>query len=80
MVAVVEDHTRVGGLAALLASAGVPVHAHFGWPPDWGGQSGDDEELRRRRGFSAEEIAYSLASRVGGAGLPRHHRHISPHA
>ncbi|TXH76028.1 MAG: transketolase [Lysobacteraceae bacterium] len=60
-VVIIEDHSRFGGLASLLAARfpGRELHA-FGWPPDYPGASGDDEALRTWHGLSAEALARAV--------------------
>jgi transketolase len=65
-VLVVEDHSSFGGLASLLDRRGLRAEViALGWPPGWGGQSGDDEALLARHGLDAEGIAASVEARLG---------------
>lgn len=58
---VLEDHSRFGGLASLLAMhrPGCVLHA-LGWPPDYSGASGDDDALRAAHGLDTESLTRSL--------------------
>jgi transketolase len=61
---VIEDHCVFGGLASLLASelvGSLPIKA-FGWPVDYSGKSGSDEELRVHYGLSGVALAKSIAA------------------
>lgn len=55
---VIEDHGLFGGLASMVAQLALacPVHS-FGWPPDYAGKSGSDDELRAHYGLSAQALA-----------------------
>ena len=73
-IAVIEDHHCHGGLASLVARS-VPsaAVACFGWPGDWSGKSGDDDELRAAGGLSDEQIADRLRELIAqpASGGPR---------
>lgn len=60
-VVVLEDHSRFGGLASLLAMhwPGRALHA-LGWPPDYPGASGDDDALRALHGLDADTLVRTL--------------------
>jgi len=68
---VVEDHATFGGLASLIHGLGLgaPVTA-LGWPDDFSGKSGSDEQLLAAHGLSAEHLAH----RIAGALAPRARR------
>jgi transketolase len=60
-VFVVEDHYSFGGLATLVQQLGLAARiTAFGWPSDWSGQSGGDEDLLRRHGLSGASLAESI--------------------
>ncbi|HEY0189786.1 MAG TPA: transketolase C-terminal domain-containing protein, partial [Kofleriaceae bacterium] len=61
-VFVVEDHATFGGLASLVHRLGLrlPITA-LGWPDDYAGQSGGDDQLRAAHGLSAEQLARTIA-------------------
>jgi transketolase len=55
---VVEDHARFGGLAALVAQLELPCRVRgAGWPPDYAGKSGSDEQLRAHYGLCPQALA-----------------------
>jgi transketolase len=60
---VVEDHYTFGGLATQLQRLGLasPLTA-FGWPDDFAGKSGGDDEVRARYGLSAAALAGAIQS------------------
>lgn len=61
-LAVIEDHVRFGGLASLAAQLALPARIHaFGWPVDYAGKSGSDDELRAHYGLSGAALADALA-------------------
>jgi transketolase len=64
-VFVVEDHYRFAGLGSLLQTARphVPVTV-FGWPDDWAGQSGPDDDLLDLHGLSADRLAIEIGSAI----------------
>lgn len=61
-IVVIEDHTVFGGLASLLASLGLtaPITS-FGWPMQYCGKSGSDEQLRAHYGLSGTALAAKIA-------------------
>jgi len=60
---VIEDHVRFGGLAALAAQLPLAAHLHaFGWPVDYAGKSGSDDELRAHYGLSAPTLADAVTA------------------
>lgn len=62
---VVEDHSTFGGLASLLRQLDLGARiVALGWPPQWTGQSGDDLDLLRLHGLSAEQIAATVEAVV----------------
>lgn len=62
---VVEDHYPVGGLGTLLQAVGcAPNVDAVGWPIQWSGQSGGDEQLRAFAGLGAEQLARRVAADV----------------
>lgn len=58
---VVEDHATFGGLASLIHGLGpsAPVSA-LGWPDDFSGQSGTDDQLLAACGLSADRLALTI--------------------
>jgi transketolase len=68
---VVEDHTTFGGLASLIHGLGLPAEiTALGWPDDFSGKSGTDEQLLAEHGLSADRLAHTieaaLAARTRG--------------
>jgi len=59
---VVEDHSRRGGLAALLTEAGLHTQEVFAWPPDWPGDFGPAEKLLSLHRLHPTQIAERIAS------------------
>jgi len=57
-----EDHCCFGGLGALLAQhcPGVPLRC-FGWPANFVGKSGADEEVLEYYGLSTQKLAQRIA-------------------
>jgi transketolase len=64
---VIEDHMRFGALASLVAQLqpACRVHSH-GWPADYPGKSGSDDDLRRHYGLSAEALADAVTIQLQG--------------
>ena len=60
---VIEDHQCLGGLASLVVQLqpACRVHSH-GWPANYPGKSGSDDELRRHYGLSAQTLAEASAA------------------
>jgi len=60
---VIEDHCTLGGLASLLAHAqpGMPLTS-LGWPTQYSGKSGSDDDLREAHGLCAAALARSIAA------------------
>ncbi|MGH8033032.1 MAG: transketolase family protein [Luteimonas sp.] len=63
---VVEDHSRFGGLASLLATQmpARPMNA-FGWPLDFVGRSGADDELLAHYGLNGPALAQAIRGLSG---------------
>jgi transketolase len=58
---VIEDHHPHGGLASLLHRVALPaVVRSFGWPHDWSGKSGSDDDLRAAAGLSDQALAANI--------------------
>lgn len=58
---IIEDHHPHGGLASLVHRLALPaVVRSFGWPSDWPGKSGSDDDLRAAAGLSDEALAASI--------------------
>lgn len=58
---VIEDHHPHGGLASIVHRLGLPaVIRSFGWPHDWSGKSGSDDDLRAAAGLLDETLAASI--------------------
>jgi len=58
---VVEDHRTFGGLASLLHGLGLPAAiTALGWPDDFSGKSGKDEDLLLAHGLSADRLAQRI--------------------
>lgn len=64
-IMVVEDHSRFGGLASLVASQlpGQQVRA-FGWPEDFTGKSGSDEALLSHYRLTGPLLAEAIRARL----------------
>jgi transketolase len=63
---IIEDHSTFGGLASLLRHANVPCRLEpIGWPMDWTVPSGNDEEVLRLGGLSADALARRVATAIG---------------
>jgi len=59
---VVEDHYTFGGLASLIQQIGLRAKiVALGWPNDWSGQSGSDEDLLEAHGLAPEQLADTIA-------------------
>lgn len=55
---VVEDHYAFGGLASLLQQLDLPLRiVPLGWPAEWPGKSGADDDLLAQGGLTAEALA-----------------------
>jgi transketolase len=60
---VVEDHATFGGLASLIHQLGLPAAVTaLGWPDEFSGQSGKDEQLLAAHGLSAEQLAHTITT------------------
>lgn len=58
---VVEDHATFGGLASLIGGLGLPAAVTaLGWPDDFSGKSGQDEQLLAEHGLSADRLAHTI--------------------
>jgi transketolase len=59
----IEDHTAAGGLGSLVHSLGLraPVVV-LGWPRDWAGASGSDDDLLEEQGLGIDAIAQRILS------------------
>lgn len=67
-VFVIEDHYRFGGLSSLLQSINPAAKIiPLGWPNDWSGRSGSDEELLEGHGMAPHQLARSILAAVEGA-------------
>ncbi|HEX3559467.1 MAG TPA: transketolase C-terminal domain-containing protein [Pyrinomonadaceae bacterium] len=65
MIFVIEDHYRFGGLASLLQSLDPSAKIiSLGWPNDWSGRSGNDEELLEMYGLAPHQLARSILTTV----------------
>lgn len=65
-VYVLEDHYRLGGLASSLRELELDASiTSFGWPEDYCGKSGTDEECLNHCGLSSDQIAATIARRSG---------------
>lgn len=59
---VVEDHYTFGGLASLIQSFGVGARVvPLGWPRDWSGQSGRDEDVLQLYGLMPDQLAAAVS-------------------
>jgi transketolase len=68
-VLAIDDHSSAGGLGELLRRGGFEgVVEVAGWPSDWSGQSGSDEQLRRHGGLDAATLAARFRRLVGRCG------------
>lgn len=63
---VIEDHNEFGGLASLLRQLALsaPIKA-IGWPMDFSGKSGDDDDIRHAYGLSVEQLVQWLLRELG---------------
>jgi transketolase len=60
---VVDDHVMHGGLASLVHGLGLPAAiTALGWPDEFAGKSGDDDELLAEHGLSADRLAHTIAA------------------
>lgn len=60
-VFVVEDHSTFGGLASLVRATGLSVEVRaLGWPPDWTGESGADDDLLAAYGLDGPGVAEAV--------------------
>jgi len=56
-VMVIDDHSVAGGTGELLRRGGFKGEVDVaGWPPDWSGQSGAEDDLRRLAGLDAPSL------------------------
>lgn len=68
MIFVIEDHYQFGGLSSLLQSLTPSAKIiPLGWPNDWSGCSGSDEELLERHGLAPHQLARSILTTVESA-------------
>jgi transketolase len=60
-IVVVDDHSTFGGLGSLVHGLGLSAAvATLGWPEDFSGQSGSDEQLRAAHGLTADRISHTI--------------------
>jgi transketolase len=60
---VIEDHYTFGGLASLIHQLGLPGKVYsIGWPGNWSGQSGSDEDLLFEHNLSAEQLTMRIST------------------
>ncbi len=65
LIVSIEDHSRFGGLGALIDRLHLPAaRLTLGWPEEFGGKSGPDDELLDYYGLSPERIAQAIEARV----------------
>lgn len=65
LIFVIEDHYKFGGLASLLQQLALPARIiSLGWPTDWSGASGDDEDLLQRHELAPDQIARNILAAV----------------
>jgi transketolase len=65
MIFVIEDHYKFGGLASLLQQLDFAAKIiSFGWPNDWSGASGNDEDLLQRHELAPDQIARDIFAAV----------------
>jgi transketolase len=65
LIFVIEDHYTFGGLASLLQHAGLQGRIiPQGWPGDWSGRSGSDEDVLRENGLAPEHLACTIMASV----------------
>jgi transketolase len=58
---VVDDHSTFGGLASLLHGLGLPAAiTALGWPEDFSGKSGKDDQLLVEHGLSGDRLAHTI--------------------
>jgi transketolase len=63
---VVDDHYEFGGLAAVVQQFGLSARVEtFGWPSDWSGKSGGDDELLESFGLSGPSLARTVLAKIG---------------
>lgn len=56
-IIVIEDHSLFGGLASLLHQLGLAAKVdQFGWPLDFSGFCGDDEQIRHALGLDTQQL------------------------
>lgn len=62
-IVTIEDHVTLGGLGSLLQDR-FPARRidKRGWPVDFAGASGSDDDLRRAHGLDVEQLARSLGA------------------
>jgi transketolase len=60
---VVDDHATFGGLASLIHGLGLPAAiTALGWPDEFSGKSGEDDQLLAEHGLSADRLAHTIAA------------------
>ena len=65
---VVDDHSTFGGLGSLVHGLGLPATVTtLGWPQDFSGQSGNDDDLRAAHGLSDERISEIIEAALAAA-------------
>lgn len=58
---VIDDHSTFGGLASLLHGLDLPAAiTALGWPPEFSGKSGKDDELLVAHDLSADRLAHTI--------------------
>ena len=63
IIVTIEDHVTLGGLGSLLQDRFPARHIDKrGWPVDFVGASGSDDDLRRAHGLDVEQLASSLGA------------------
>jgi len=55
---VIEDHNMFGGLASLLHQQSLDANIKsIGWPMDFAGKPGDDDDIRFAYGLSIDQLS-----------------------
>lgn len=71
-VFVLEDHSSFGGLASLLQQHVAVGVQPLGWPREWPGESGHDEEILFAQGLHPVLVSQRIEEALSGKGRSKH--------